>query len=92
MQKIQQRYLAGDEVEIEAICEEYLLGEVYEKFGKKVEINPINKNQFRMKLSVNPFGFKLWALRNLDIVTVTKPNSLVKEIKNIIEDANKRYK
>lgn len=83
---------SGEETEIEAECPEYLLGEVIEKFGKKVELRPIDDNTFRMKLSANSFGFKLWAMRNLDIVTVTKPQSLVKEIKDIIEDAKKRYK
>jgi len=79
-------------VEIEAECDEYLLGEVFEKFGKNVEIKPLNKKTFEMKLKVNPLGFKLWAMRNLDLVTVKKPESLVKEIKEIIKEAEKRYK
>ena len=82
---------SGDEVEIEAECNEYLLGEVIEKFGKKVKIEPINANTFRIKLSVNPLGFKLWTMRNMDLVTVRKPQSLVEEIKNIIDEAVKRY-
>jgi len=83
---------SGNEVEIEAECDEYLLGEVFEKFGKNVEIKPLNKKTFEMKLKVNPLGFKLWAMRNLDLVTVKKPESLVKEIKEIIKEAEKRYK
>ena len=83
---------SGDEVEIEAECDEYLLGEVIEKFGKNVKITPINKDTFEMKLKVNPFGFKLWAMRNLDLVTVKKPENLVQEIKDMIKDAEKRYK
>ena len=83
---------SGDEEEIVAECNEYLLGEVFEKFGKNVKITPINKDTFEMQLKVNPFGFKLWAMRNLDLVTVKKPESLVKEIKEIIKDAEKRYK
>ena len=53
---------------------------------------PINKNKFTMKLKANPLGFKLWAMRNLDMVTIKKPESLVSEIKKVIEDAEKRYK
>ena len=83
---------SGNEVEIEAECDEYLLGEVYEKFGKKLEVTPINKKKFIMKLKANPLGFKLWAMRNLDMVTIKKPESLVKEIRNVVEDAIKRYK
>jgi len=82
---------SGDEIEIEAECDEYLLGEVIEKFGKNVQITPINKNTFNMKLKVNPLGFKLWTMRNIDLVTIKKPQSLVKEIKEILEDASKRY-
>lgn len=83
---------SGNEIEIEAECDEYLLGEVIEKFGKNVQIRPINKDTFNIKLKVNPLGFKLWAMRNLDLVTVKKPKKLVKEIKDILEDAEKRYK
>ena len=83
---------SGNEVEIEAECDEYLLGEVFEKFGKNVEIKPLNKKIFEMKLKVNPLGFKLWAMRNLDLVTVKKPVNLVNEIKEVINDASKRYK
>ena len=82
---------SGNEEEIEAECDEYLLGEIIEKFGKKVEIKPINKEKIYMKLKVNPTGFKLWAMRNLDLVTVKKPESLVKELRDIIKDAEKRY-
>lgn len=83
---------SGNEVEIEAECDQYLLGEVIERFGKKVAIRPINSDTFNMKLKVNSIGFKLWSMRNLDLVTVIKPDSLVKEIKDVIEEAGKRYK
>ena len=82
---------SGKEIEIEAECERTILEEVIEKFGRKVEIRPIDDNHFIMKLCANPLGFKLWTMRNLDLVTVTKPESLVKEIKEVIKDANKRY-
>ncbi|MBR3249463.1 MAG: WYL domain-containing protein [Clostridia bacterium] len=82
---------SGNEVEIEAECNELLLEEVIEKFGKKIDIRPISKDKFKMKLSANPVGFKMWAMRNLDIVTVTKPTELVKELKDIISNAQKRY-
>lgn len=83
---------SGNEVEIEAECDELLLEEVIEKFGKKIEIRPISKDKFKMKISANPLGFKMWAMRNMDIVTVTKPAKLVKELREIIQDAGRRYK
>ena len=83
---------SGNEIEIEAECNEILLGEVIEKFGKNVKITPINDKEFKMNLYVNPQGFKLWAMRNLDLVTVTKPQSFIKEIQELLEDAVNRYK
>ena len=83
---------SGNEVEIEAECNEYLIGEIIEKFGKNVQIKPINKSNVKIKLKANPIGFKLWAMRNVDLVTVKKPNSLVNEIKKVLEEASKRYK
>lgn len=82
---------SGNEIEIEAECDEYLLGEVIEKFGKNVEIRPINDKIFNMKIKANPVGFKLWTMRNIDLVTVKKPKSLVDEISKIINEALKRY-
>ena len=45
-----------------------------------------------MNLYANPQGFKLWAMRNLDIVTVTKPKEFIEDIQTLLEDAMKRYK
>ena len=83
---------SGKEVKIEAICDSCLLEEAIEKFGKKIEIKPLNENTFKINISVNPMGFKMWAMRNIDLVTVKKPIGLAKEIKEIIKDAQKRYK
>jgi len=83
---------SGDEIEIEAECDEYLLGEIIEKFGKKADIRPINETTVKMKLKANPLGFKLWAMRNLDMVKIKKPESLVNEIKQMIEKAREKYK
>ncbi len=45
-----------------------------------------------MKLHANPKGFKIWAMRNLDLVTVTKPKEFIEEIQTLLEDAVKRYR
>ena len=82
---------SGDKIKIEAKCNEVLLGEVIEKFGKNVEITPINSTDFKMSLYANPVGFKLWAMRNLDVVTVTSPKSFINEIQQLLKDAIKRY-
>ena len=82
---------SGNKIEIEAKCNEVLLGEVIEKFGKNVKISPINDKEFKMNLYANPQGFKLWAMRNLDVVTVTKPQAFIEEIQSLLNDAVKRY-
>ena len=83
---------SGNEVSIVAECDEYLLGEVIEKFGKTVQIKPISSNIFRIELKANPKGFKLWAMRNLDLVTVMSPKSLVEDLREVIDQAKKRYR
>ena len=44
-----------------------------------------------MNLYANPQGFKLWAMRNLDVVTVTKPKAFIEEIQALLNEAIKRY-
>lgn len=83
---------SGNEVKIEANCNQKLLEDAYERFGKIAEITPINDDMFSLKVKSNPYGFKIWAMRNLDLVTVIKPKTLVNEIKEILKDAGKRYK
>lgn len=82
---------SGNEVKIEAECNQVLLEDAFERFGKVAEIRPINNELFSLKLKANPRGFKFWAMRNLDAVIVTKPESLVKEIKDVLKEAEKRY-
>ncbi len=82
----------GDEKEIVAVCDKILISDVYERFGKNAQIKILDKNTFQIKIKCNPLGFKMFALRNLDLCTVTKPKSLVDEIKVVIKDAQKRYK
>lgn len=82
---------SGNEENIEAICHKDLLEEAIEKFGENAIIKPINNDYFSLKLKANPIGFKLWAMRNIDLVTVKSPNSLINNIKDIIKDAERRY-
>ena len=82
---------SGNEVDIEAECMVQILEDVVEKFGKKAKIEPINNQKFKLHLSANPIGFQLWAMKNLHIVTVTKPESLVKVIQATLQNASKRY-
>lgn len=82
----------GTKIEVIAECDEYLLGEMIEEFGKKIKIKPISKNKFRVALETNENYIKKWALKNLDLCTIIKPKSLENEIKEIIEKANENYR
>lgn len=83
----------GEKQEIEAICSKILLDTVLEQFGKNITIGKIkNDNEnFKLKLNTNTQGFKMWAMRNIDLVEVVKPTSLRNELKEIIENVRKKY-
>lgn len=84
----------GKKEEVEAICHIWLLDAVFDIFGRNVTIEkiPNDEEHFRLLVDTNPVGFKMWAMRNIDLVEVKKPLELRNELKAIIEDAKKRYK
>jgi predicted DNA-binding transcriptional regulator YafY len=83
----------GKKEEVEAICNNILLNAVLDQFGKNITIEKINGDDENFKLIVdtNTIGFKMWAMRNIDLVEVVRPASLRNEIKSIIEKAKNRY-
>ena len=83
----------GKLIEVEAICKMGLLDEVIDQFGRNITIEKRdNTDEFKLIVDSSRIGFKMWAMRNIDYVEVIKPLSLRKELKDIIEDARKRYK
>ncbi|MCF0125947.1 MAG: hypothetical protein HUJ68_09405, partial [Clostridia bacterium] len=84
----------GKKEEIEAICESCLLDTVLEVFGKDITIQKVytnNSEKFKLIVNTNPKGFKMWAMRNIDTVTVKRPAYLKKEMQDIIWLAGERY-
>lgn len=83
----------GKKQEVEAICHITLLNPVFDVFGKNITIEKIPKDEehFKLVVDTNTLGFKMWAMRNIDLVEVKKPISLRKEMQDIIKDACKRY-
>ena len=83
----------GEKEEIEAICHIWLLDTIFDTFGKNVTIEKINKDEehFKLKVDTNPLGFKMWAMRNIDLVEVKSPLSLRKELREIVNKASERY-
>ena len=76
---------------IEAKCKMFLLDTVVEEFGKETSITKLDDEHFKFVTETNTMGFKMWAMRNIDVVEVIKPVSLRDEIKEIILNANNKY-
>ena len=83
----------GKKEEIEAICCTCLLDAIFDIFGRNVTIEKISNDNEHFKLIVdsNPMGFKMWAMRNIDLVEITRPEALRKEMQDIIKEAGKKY-
>jgi len=71
----------GKKEEIEAICHIWLLDTIFDTFGRNVTIEkiPDDEEYFKLVVDTNPLGFKMWAMRNIDLVEVKRPNSLRSE-------------
>ncbi len=83
----------GPKEEIEVICHVLLLDTIIETFGRNVSISkiPNDDEYFRLTVNTSILGFKMWAMRNIDLVEVKKPISLRQEMKKIVEEATKKY-
>ena len=83
----------GKKEEIEAICHIWLLDTIFETFGRNVTIEKIQNDEehFKLKVDTNPLGFKMWAMRNIDLVEVKKPLTLRNELKDVIKKAMMKY-
>lgn len=83
----------GKKEEVEAICHIWLLDTIFDTFGKNVTIEKISGNDkyFKLVVDTNPLGFKMWAMRNIDLVEVKRPVSLRNEMQEIINNAGKKY-
>ena len=84
----------GKKEEIEAICNKMLLNAIFDIFGKNVTIERIlgNDKDFKLIVDSNPIGFKMWAMRNIDMVEVVRPETLRNEMREIVQKAIEKYK
>ena len=81
----------GKKDEIEADCNICLIYSILDTFGKSITLIKKDEKTFKLLVDANTKGFSFWALRNLENVTVIKPESLRNDIKEIIDNAGKRY-
>ena len=84
----------GKKEEVEAICHIWLLNTIFDIFGRNVTIEKIqgDEEHFKLLVDTNTLGFKMWAMRNIDLVEVKRPIQLRNEMKEVIKNAMKRYK
>lgn len=84
----------GKKEEIEAVCNKCLLNAIFDIFGKNVTIEKIpgNDENFKLIVDSNPMGFRMWAMRNIDMVEVLRPESLRNEMREIAEKAIEKYR
>ena len=84
----------GKKEEIEAICNKMLLNAIFDIFGKNVTIERIqgNDKDFKLIVDSNPIGFKMWAMRNIDMVEVVRPETLRNEMREVVQKAIEKYK
>ena len=54
------------------------------------KISNDNKH-FKLIVDSNPMGFKMWAMRNIDLVEIKRPEVLRKEMQEIVKEAGKKY-
>ena len=83
----------GKKEEIEAICHIWLLDTVLETFGRNVTIEKIQNDEehFKLLVDTNTLGFKMWAMRNIDLVEIKKPIELRNNMQEVIKKAMKKY-
>lgn len=83
----------GKKEEIEVICDIHLINAVFDIFGKNITIEKIpgDSENFKLIVDSNTMGFKMWAMRNIDMVEVVRPQSLRNEMKEILKKAAEKY-
>ena len=84
----------GKKEEIEAICNRCLLNAKFDIFVKNITIEKIPDDNEKIKLIVDtsPRGFKMWAMRNIDMVEVVRPVFLREEMIEVVQKAMETYK
>ncbi len=78
--------LSGDTEKVEIECDMSMLDNVVELYGKNIKLKKLNDHTFYASFYTTVKGFRYWCLRNIETVKVLSPNSLIKDIKKVMED------
>ena len=74
----------GETEVIEMLVDSRKLGDVIDKFGTNITIDPCRDGRLKVTLKASAMGMKYWALQYMEFIEVVKPASLVDEIKKCI--------
>ena len=70
---------------IEVLCDNALLDNVIEVFGKDIKITKYDANHFKLTMNKDLEGFKYYLLRNIEFIKIIKPQKLKEEIAKILK-------
>jgi predicted DNA-binding transcriptional regulator YafY len=74
----------GKREDVEIVCDNFMAGEVMDRFGSEVRMTPVDAARFRLQIFAPPLGLKFWALQYLPYCEVVAPLWLREEIKESI--------
>lgn len=70
----------GNAEKIKIKCKNYIIGDILDKFGHDIAIEPLDDEHFVATLTTAPAGMRFWALQYLPYVEVLSPDWLREEI------------
>ena len=71
--------------DIEVLCDNVLLDNVIEVFGKNIKISKYDNNHFKLVMNKDIEGFKYYVLRNIEFIKILKPKKLKEQIQRILK-------
>lgn len=83
---------AGKENNIAIKCDNIILDDIIDKFGKNIMIYSSDDDHFIANIKSSKTGFIYFALQYLQYLEVLEPTELRKEIKDILNKGIKKYK
>ncbi len=85
-------YMFTDPVEqITLICEEFLIDQVIDWFGKNIDILDIGGGKYEITLTSSPNAMEYWAMQYMKGVEIKSPLTLREKIKKNLSDATAKY-
>lgn len=82
----------GDENRIVIKCDNKILDDIIDRFGKDIRIEPLDDNHFLAYVKSSAQGMVYFALQYLNYLEVLEPKNIRDEIKRTLKEGNKKYK